>query len=115
MSSSTITPCGTDCRGSVSFPRKREQESFDPITHRIRCAIHFEGPGRRRLRRAFTYDWRLWSLPELTEVLRGAGFEHVEVLWDVAPSAADTDYVPRKSAKAQAGWLAYVVGRRPGS
>lgn len=98
-------------RGGVTYVW--EQESFDPITHRIRCAIHFEGPGRRRLRRAFTYDWRLWSLPELTELLREAGFDGIEVLWDVAPSAADTDYVPRRSAKAQAGWLAYVVGRRP--
>lgn len=90
-----------------------EQESFDPITHRLRCAIHFEGPGRRRLRRAFTYDWRLWSLPELQELLGEAGFEAVEVLWDVAPSAAETRYVPRRRASAQAGWLAYVVGRRP--
>jgi SAM-dependent methyltransferase len=89
-----------------------EQEAFDPITHALRCAIHFEGPGRRRLRRAFTYDWRLWSLPELTELMREAGLEP-EVLWDVAPSASDTDYVPRRRAKAQAGWLAYVIGRRP--
>jgi SAM-dependent methyltransferase len=96
-------------RGGVTYVW--EQLSFDPITHRIRCAISFEGPGRRRLRRAFTYDWRLWSLPELTELLREAGLEP-EVLWDVAPSAAETDYVPRKTAKAQAGWLAYVVGRR---
>jgi hypothetical protein len=98
-------------RGGVTYVW--EQESFDPITHRIRCAIHFEGPGRRRLRRAFTYDWRLWGLPELQELLGEAGFEGVEVLWDVAPSAADTRYVPRRRAKAQAGWLAYVVGRRP--
>lgn len=98
-------------RGGVTYVW--EQGSFDPITHRIRCAIHFEGPGRRRLRRAFAYDWRLWSLPELRELLAGAGFEDVEVLWDVAPRAAETRYVPRRTARAQAGWLAYVVGRRP--
>ena len=98
-------------RGGVTYVW--EQEAFDPITHRIRCAIHFEGPGRRRLRRAFTYDWRLWSLPELTELLAEAGFEGIEVLWDVAPGAAETRYVPRRRANAQAGWLGYVVGRRP--
>jgi SAM-dependent methyltransferase len=98
-------------RGGVAYVW--EQEAFDPITHRLRCAIHFEGPGRRRLRRAFTYDWRLWSLPELTELLGEAGFEAIEVLWDVSPSAADTRYVPRRHAKARSGWLAYVVGRRP--
>jgi SAM-dependent methyltransferase len=97
-------------RGGVTYVW--DQESFDPVTHHLRCAIHFEGPGRRRLRRAFTYDWRLWTLPELTELLAEAGLEAVEVLWDVAPPGA-TRYVPRRSAENQPGWLAYVVGRRP--
>ncbi len=89
-----------------------EQEAFDPITHHVRCAIHFELPGGRRLRRAFRYAWRLWSLPELTELLAEAGYEAIEVLWDVAPRGA-TRYVPRRSAAGQPGWLAYVVARRP--
>jgi SAM-dependent methyltransferase len=87
-----------------------EQESFDPITRRVRCAIHFELPGGRRLRRAFTYDWRLWTLPELTELVREAGLDP-EVLWDVAPRGS-TRYVPRRTAGNQGGWIAYVVGRR---
>jgi SAM-dependent methyltransferase len=89
-----------------------EQEGFDPITHRIRCTIHFELEGRRPMRRAFHYDWRLWSLPELTELLGEAGFDDVEVLWDAGPGAA-ARYLPRGSAQNQAGWIAYVVGRRP--
>jgi SAM-dependent methyltransferase len=97
-------------RGGITYVW--DQQSFDPVTHRVRCAIHFEGPGRRRLRRAFTYDWRLWTLPELTELFAEAGLEEVEVLWDVAPRGA-VRYVRRRSAENQAGWLAYVVGRRP--
>ncbi|WP_242343861.1 SAM-dependent methyltransferase [Anaeromyxobacter terrae] len=89
-----------------------EQEGFDPITHRIRCTIHFELAGGRPMRRAFQYDWRLWSLPELTELLREAGFDAIEVLWDAGPGAA-ARYLPRGSARNQAGWIAYVVGRRP--
>jgi SAM-dependent methyltransferase len=98
-------------RGGVVY--RWEQESFDPISNHIRCAIHFDLPGRRRLRRAFTYDWRLWSLPELRELLAEAGFEAIEVLWDVAKGQA-TRYVPRRTAANHAGWLAYVVARRPG-
>jgi SAM-dependent methyltransferase len=88
-----------------------EQESFDPITHRLTAAIHFEVPGRRRLKRAFRYDWRLWTLPELTELFAEAGLEEIEVLWDVAPEG-DTRYTPRRKATNQPGWMAYVVGRR---
>lgn len=89
-----------------------EQRSFDPITHRLRCAIHFELPGGRTLRHAFRYDWRLWSLPEVTDLLREAGFSAVEVLWDVEPPGVEPRYRPRRRARNQGGWLAYLVATR---
>lgn len=91
-----------------------EHEAFDPITHRVRCAIHFELPDGRRLRRAFTYDWRLWTLPELSDLLEEAGFDRLEVQWDVEPPGVEPRYRPRRHAENQGGWLAYLVGRRPG-
>ena len=90
-----------------------EHQACDPITHRVRCAIHFELPGGRRLRRAFTYDWRLWTLPELSDLLEEAGFDRLEVQWDVEPPGAEPRYRPRRHAANQGGWLAYLVGRRP--
>jgi SAM-dependent methyltransferase len=92
-----------------------EQESFDPISSRLRCSIHFELAGGRRLRRAFRYDWRLWTIPELGELLREAGFARVEVFWDVAPQGVEPRYLTRSSAESCAGWIAYVVGRREAS
>ena len=91
-----------------------EHQSCDPITHRVRCAIHFELPGGRRLRRAFTYDWRLWTLPELSDLFEEAGFDRIEVQWDVEPPGVEPRYRPRRHAANQGGWLAYLVGRRPG-
>jgi SAM-dependent methyltransferase len=91
-----------------------EHEACDAITHRIRCAIHFELPGGRRLRRAFTYDWRLWSLPELRDLMAEAGFDRIEVQWDVEPPGVEPRYRPRRHAANQGAWLAYLVGRRPG-
>ena len=89
-----------------------DQESYDPITHRLRCSIHFELPGGRRLRQAFRYDWRLWTIPELSELLREAGFDEVEVHWDVAPRDDESLYRVRRSAENCPGWIAYVIGRR---
>ncbi len=97
--------------GGVTY--EWEQVSFDAITHRLRCAIHFRLPGGRRLRRAFTYDWRLWTLPEVTELMAEAGLEAVEVLWDPTPQGADPVFTPHRSADNQPGFLAYVIGRRP--
>ena len=47
-----------------------EQADFDPVTNHILCKIHFEFKDRTRLKNAFVYDWRLWSLVD---------FEHPDV------------------------------------
>jgi cyclopropane fatty-acyl-phospholipid synthase-like methyltransferase len=90
-----------------------EQARFNPVDHRIVCHIHFKLADGKRLKRAFTYDWRLWTLPELRELLIEAGFADAEVYvegWD--DEADDTDGVFRKRARFenQSGWVAYVVG-----
>lgn len=56
-----------------------EQESFDAVTRRLLAHIHFESRAGRRMARAFTYDWRMWTLPELRECALEAGFREVEV------------------------------------
>ncbi len=59
-----------------------EQESFDPITHDVVCHIHFRFADGSKLPRAFTYHWRQWTVPELNEILREAGFRDVRVYWE---------------------------------
>jgi SAM-dependent methyltransferase len=59
-----------------------EQARYDPIAMEILCHIHFDFPDGSRLRRAFSYDWRLWSVRELRELLEQAGFAKTEVFWE---------------------------------
>lgn len=94
-----------------------EQASFDPITHDILCHIHFEfRDGRRPIRKAFTYDWRLWTLPELQEVMVEAGLEDVHVLWEGTTRSGRGNGIFKRRTKGDAdqAWIAYVVGRAPG-
>ncbi len=93
-----------------------DQAEFDPITHEILCKIHFEFRDGSRIRNAFVYDWRLWTLPELRELMSEAGFADVHVLWE------GTDRKTRKGngifrrvrrGGNEKAWVAYVVGRRP--
>lgn len=136
--------------GSVRY--EWEQVSADPMTGRVRNAIHFEmggaragrgsragksgaslspalsqgGRGARQtlsqrergsMRNAFVYDWRLWSIPELRDAMRDAGFASSEVhanyggLIDLSTGdpvpmpAADPEEIDPRSA------VVYVVGR----
>lgn len=86
-----------------------DQHSFNPITHEILNHIHFEFQDGSKIDKAFTYDWRYWSLPELTELLTEAGFKDVKVFWDKSTDNDVENYQPSKRADNQPGWLAYIV------
>lgn len=89
-----------------------DQDTFDPITHRAVNHIHFHFKDGSKLERAFTYDWRYWTLPELCELLEEAGFSSVRVYWDTSEDDAHEAYKIRGSAENQPGWLAYLVAER---
>ena len=93
-----------------------EHVSFNPIDHRLRCDIHFRLADGTRMRRAFHYDWRLWTLPEIQEAMREAGFAEVEVYvegWDEKRGETDGIFRLRRRFENQEGWLAQVVGVAP--
>jgi hypothetical protein len=92
-----------------------EQHSFDSITHRVRNYIHFEFDDGSQMRRAFRYDWRLWSLPEIREVLAEAGFHSSQVYWegtDQKTGEGNGIFRPRESAPEDPAWIAYIAAYR---
>jgi SAM-dependent methyltransferase len=86
-----------------------DQHSFDPITHRVVNYIHFHFRDGTKLERAFTYDWRYWTLPELKELLLEAGYREVHVYWDTSDNDETEAYKVCRTAENQPGWLAYLV------
>jgi SAM-dependent methyltransferase len=92
-----------------------DQADFDPVTHRIQCKIHFEFRDGSRMRNAFVYDWRLWTLPELRELMRDARFEDVHVLWEgTERKTGKGNGIFRRVRRGgdEEAWVAYVVGRK---
>ncbi len=91
-----------------------EQARFDPITHDCLFHIHFRFRDGSRIRKAFTYQWRLWSLPEVQELLLEAGFSAADVYWEGVDQDGEGDGVfrKRKHGTADPSWIAYVVGVR---
>ena len=47
-----------------------------------KCNIHFKFPDGSKIKRAFSYTWRLWTAPELRDMLLDAGFRNVTVYWE---------------------------------
>ena len=77
-----VPETGTESWNFRSFRYVWDVRGFDPVTHRIECRIHFEFPDGSRIRNAFVYHWRLWTLPELRDILLDAGFRNLHVLWE---------------------------------
>jgi len=102
----------TETRRRGGFTYIWEQVSFDPLSHRVRFHIHFRLRGGRELRRAFTYDWRFWTIPEVRELLHEAGFGSAEVYWEgTERGTGKGNGVFRRIRKASScpGWIAYIV------
>jgi len=90
-----------------------EQKRFNVIDHRLLCHIHFKFRDGSMMKRAFTYDWRLWTLPEVREVLAEAGFARSLVYiegWDEVRDKSDDVFRLRTRFPNQEGWLSIVVG-----
>lgn len=90
-----------------------EQARFNTVNHDILCHIHFELGKEKKIKKAFTYDWRLWTLPEIQELMGEAGFREVEVYmdgWDDGEEEGDGVFRRRTYFENMAGWVAYIVG-----
>ena len=104
---------GPDGLRVPSFTYVWEQKRFNTINHDLLCYIHFRFRDGSEIRRAFTYDWRYWTLPELTELMREAGFARSDVYvegWDEENHRSSEVYRRRTFLENQLGWIAMVVG-----
>jgi len=92
-----------------------DQAHYDPITGEMTCHIHFNFPDGSEMKKAFTYHWRMWTLPEIQEILREAGFLRATVYWegtDDETGEGDGEFTPAAHGEADAGWICYVVAER---
>lgn len=98
-----------ECEG---FTYIWDQHSFNPITSEMQCYIHFKTNDGIEYNKAFSYYWRLWTLPELREILSEAGFNNVEIHWegtDEKTNEGDGVFTKSELGTADAGWVCYIV------
>jgi SAM-dependent methyltransferase len=92
-----------------------DQARYFPGTGEYHCNIHFHFKDGSKLKNAFTYDWRYWSMPELRDVLADAGFSQVHAWFEEGDEDDDEGSGEFKLdekgeiARECAGWIGYLV------
>jgi SAM-dependent methyltransferase len=111
---------GTQCTDAITDKTRHpqftyfwEQKNFDPYNNEAQFAIHFKY-NKKLHKNVFTYDWRMWTIPEVKEIMLEAGFKSVEVFWEGTNRQGGGSGIFKKIQKGEAclSWIAYVVGVR---
>ena len=91
-----------------------EQAEFHPVTNHMQCYIHFKFPDGSKIKRAFSYAWRLYTAPELRDMLLEAGFSKVTVYWegDDEDGEGNGEFTPEDKGEADLAWIAYIVAEK---
>ena len=90
-----------------------DQDQFDPISRTGQFYIHFKRKGEKKRNKEFFYDWRLWSLPELKDILTAAGFSKVQVYWEGTDKQGEGNGIFKPAQKGEIcdTWIAYLVSQ----
>lgn len=91
-----------------------DQAHFEPVTGRMVCHIHFKFPDGSKIKRAFTYDWRMWTLPEIRELLLEAGFRTARVYWEGEDEDGEGngEYTESETGDPDPAWVSYIVAEK---
>lgn len=113
---------GSECYQTQKEKRKLdgfkyiwEQAEFNAVTNELKCHIHFHFPDKSKLKKAFSYTWRVWGAKELQEILSEAGFSEAIIYrqkFDDKTDEALDEYIATEEAEDYACWLGYIVARR---
>lgn len=113
---------GSECYQTQKEKRKLdgfkyiwEQAEFNALTNELKCHIHFHFPDKSKLKKAFSYTWRVWGAKELQEILAEAGFSESIIYrqkFDPKTDEALDEYIATEEGEDYACWLGYIVARR---
>ena len=98
-------------KGKTEFTCIWDQRDFEPIHNRAQYSIHFKFANGRMFKDAFTYDWLLWSIQEVREIMAEAGFSKSVVYWETEYKGEGTgEYAAMEVGDNAYSWISYVVG-----
>jgi hypothetical protein len=109
---------GTQCTDAIEDRTKHkkftyywDQQSFDPVSNEAYFEIHFKYK-KKKYQNVFNYDWRMWSIVEIREILDEVGFQDSKVYWegDDKNGGGNGVFTSVQEGEACLSWIAYIVG-----
>lgn len=109
---------GTQCTGAIedktvhkNFTYYWDQKDFDPINNEAYFEIHFKYKGKK-YEGVFNYDWRMWTIPEMRELMHEVGFKDSIVYWEGTNKKGEGNGIFKKMQVGEAceSWIAYIAG-----
>ena len=98
-------------KGKKGFKYHWKQISFNPITADAKFSISFQFPDGSKLKDAFVYEWRFWTIPEIREMLAEAGFRDSKVYWEIESEEDEdeSEWEQAEEASSDPSWICYIV------
>lgn len=87
-----------------------DQHDVNPIDNSVVNYIHFKFKDGTSMKRAFRYEWRLWTMVEIREVLEEAGFSKTRAWFEIddEDDEGTGEYEELERTQNHPSWLAYV-------
>ncbi len=89
-----------------------DQDEFWPVTSEATMKIHFRFNDGTQIKNAFTYNWRVWTIPELKELLQEAGFKQIDCYWEGTAEDGESGngiFKITQKGTNDLSWVAYLV------
>lgn len=58
-----------------------QQQNYNPVDNSADLSLTFRFEDGSQIDPPYRYRWRVWSIPELTELLQEAGFSDIDIWW----------------------------------
>lgn len=85
--------------------------NFNPINNDCTFAIHFKRKGEKKRKEVFVYEWRMWGMRELRDLLEEAGFSKTVAYWegDDEDGGGDGNFYSTEQAENCDAWVTYIA------
>jgi SAM-dependent methyltransferase len=85
---------------------------FNPLNNHCKFGIHIKRKGEQKRKEVFAYDWRMYSMAELKDLLKEAGFSQTISYWeedDEDDDGGNGVFYPSEVEENCDAWVTYIA------